>query len=484
MILSRLFSGAGGFLLAGLIVSAAAAGPQMTVEVELSELSDNVLHVFMLIEGNDQETLHLRGVPTYVDNPVAEARGEVVRSLRVHSGDRELVPRRGRTDRGESTWTVSPVGASIEIEYTLQIEFVAGPMVEAYPIHMPSMDEDRAWLSGNHVFLTPEFSENRVQDLRRHVPVDLRFRLPDDLDLYGPPAEVTLNNLHELLSLQFGLGDFETISGKGKDWDWAVVFEEAHDFSRAERKLLATRMEQMTRRTAELFGGVPFGSVSLLVFRAERMGGLEGSWACHAYLPRDLDLSHDRDPDVGEFFSVVFHELVHTWLPIAVFAIDDPWFKEGVTSYYGSVLAARAGWIGPAEVDRLFSGYKKMVFGKVELEPVALSDPRIWYEEYSGENWRRLTYDRGHAVALLLDVYLRSETGNQHGLDDVLRVLYRDQLYQGFSRGEFLVAIADATGIDAAGFFAQYVDNTDIPEPAEVDRALRKAIKYGVYKVD
>ena len=66
MILSRLFSGAGGFLLAGLIVSAAAAGPQMTVEVELSELSDNVLHVFMLIEGNDQETLHLRGVPTYV----------------------------------------------------------------------------------------------------------------------------------------------------------------------------------------------------------------------------------------------------------------------------------------------------------------------------------------------------------------------------------------------------------------------------------
>ena len=150
----------------------------------------------------------------------------------------------------------------------------------------------------------------------------------------------------------------------------------------------------------------------------------------------------------------------------------------------GPFPASKAGWIGPAEVDRLFSGYEEMVFGSVELESVALSDPRIWYEEYTSESWRRLTYDRGHAVALFLDVYLRSETGNQSSLDDVLRVLYRDTAHLGFSRGELLAAIETATGIEAEEFFARYVDSTEIPESEEVDRALRKAIKFGVYAQD
>ena len=484
MILRPLLSGAGGFVLAGLVVSAAVAGPRLFIEVGVPDLTGNILHVSMRLEGNEQETLRLRGVPTYVDNPVAEARGEVVRELRVHSGGREIAAHRSWTDRGEPVWTLGPVGGSVEVEYTLAIDFVAGAMVESYPICIPSMDEERAWLSGNHVFLTPEFSDDRVVDLRRVVPVELRFRLPDDLELYGPPVELELGNLHELLSLQFGLGDFEAFGAAGNGWNWSVLIEDSAEFSGDERELLAVRMGEMTRRTAELFGGVPFGSVSLFVFRADRMGGLEGAWACHAYLPRDLDLAHERDPRVGEFFSVALHELVHTWLPIGLFALDDPWMKEGITSYYGNVLAARAGWIGPAEVDRLFSGYEERVLGAVELEAVALSDPRIWYEEYTSESWRRLTYDRGGAVALFLDVYLRSATGNRSSLDDVLRVLYRERLHQGFSRAEFLAAIEVATGVDAGAFFAKYVESTGIPEPAEVGRALRKAIKFGVYTPD
>jgi len=153
-----------------------------------------------------------------------------------------------------------------------------------------------------------------------------------------------------------------------------------------------------------------------------------------------------------------------------------------VTSYYGHALAARAGLIGPAEPDRLFSGYGDKVFGEVELEAVSLSDPRIWYEEYSSESWRRLTYDRGHAVALLLDVHLRSETSNRKCLDDVMRLLYANHAGGSFTRGDLLASIEAATGVDSRGFFARYVDQTAAPTVREVDEAQRRAIKFGAYE--
>ena len=472
---------AGGPLLAGLSAPAAIAAGSMAVEVRVQDLAIGELELRIRIEDPEAELRAIRGVPTYVDNPHAAAAGEIVHDLRFGAGEGRVAVRERRTARDEPEWVLDERPATLEMTYRLRVDFEAGALASRYPIHIPGVRDGRAWLSGNHVFLSPVFGEDRVEDLRRPFPVSLRFVLADGLQVHGPPREVELQNLHELLSLQFGLGDFEVLEAGGEGWEGRVILEDAGAFSDREREVLVEEMEVMTAAVAELFGGVPFATVSLYVFRDEGLGGLEGAWAAQAYLPEGVDLADDEDPWTAIFFKVALHELVHTWLPIAVFPRDDPWFKEGVTSHYGHVLAARTGILGPAGVDRIFEGYEAMVFGDVEIEKVGLGDRELWHREYDGESWRRLSYDRGHAVALLLDVHLREESGHRHDLDDVLREMFARRSSRGFDREALLEAIEDATGVDAGPFFSQFVDGVEAPTVREVDRALQKAIRYGVY---
>jgi predicted metalloprotease with PDZ domain len=456
----------------------------MDVEVSVEDLSTHELGIRIFLSDIGPGPLRVRGIPTYVDNPLAEAVGEVVTSLRFSTEVGELEAVRGTGTRGETVWTLHAGQSPVMIEYVLQPDFVAGAIVEKYGILVPFLDEKRAWLTGNHVFLSPEFGEDRMRDLREPVDIRLRFELPESIALIGPPPDVEMQNLHELLSLQFGLGDFEVLPVHGSGWKGEVILMNGPAISSDERKRLVTAMEAMTERTGRLFGGVPFDSVGLLAFHAEGFGGLEGSWACQAYFPPDVDLADDRDSRVSIFFRVAFHELVHTWLPIGIFPLEDPWVKEGVTSYYGNVLAAREGFIGPADVDRLFARYEDDVFGEVDLESVSLSDPRLWHEEYSGESWRRVSYERGHAVTLLLDVHLRTESDNRRSLDHVMRLLFERHRGQGFGRGDLLAAVRDETGVEVADFFSTWVDGVDAPPSAAVDRALREAVRFGVYDAD
>lgn len=484
MILRGLARGAGGVFLAGLLVSAAAAGPRMEVEVAVDDLEQGSLHVTMVLEGFADGSMRLRGVPTWVDNPMAEARGEVVRELRVFDAQGGEIPARfSRGESGEGGWSFRAAG-TVEVTYRLDVAFQAGEMVEAYPVLVPFMDDRRAWLLGNHVFLTPEFAGSRVDGLLRALPVEVAFDLPRSMRLVGPPRDTTVASLFELLSLQFGLGDFDVLEVPAKDLDLRLAFVDPHEFSKPERERLQVAARDLAGRAVELFGAPPTPSIDVLLFRAEGFGGLEGAWALHAYLPEDVDLADPRDDRAGKFFTILAHELVHAWLPVTLFPLDDPWVKEGFTSWYGHVLAARGGWIGPAEVDRLFAGYGEKVFGEVELEDVALSDPELWLQEYAGENWRRVSYERGHAVTLLLDVHLRSLTDNRRSLDDVLRLLFERHRHRGFDRAAFLAAIEEATGVDARDFFAAWVDSRQVPPARTVDRALKRAIGFGVFADD
>jgi predicted metalloprotease with PDZ domain len=480
--LTRSPAAAGGLVLAGLLAGTALAEqPRLDVRVEVGELAASSVAIRLELSGLTTDDLVLRPLPLYVDNPVAEAAGEVVRDLRVRVDGRERVPG-SWTDRSKETgWWIGSVVDRVRIEYAVDVDFRAGPMATDYPIQIPYMDARRAWLTGNHVFLIPTDSADLVSNLIEPLPVHVQFDLPAGTGLFGPPREFALNDRMELASLQFGLGDFEELRGEGDRGEWSVYLPAREDFSSAETRRLADRMREMVELVADLFGGVPFGRTGLLVFRHDGMGGLEGAWSGQAYLPRDLDLSDDSDPRVGTFFTVACHELFHAWIPVSLFPRDDPWFKEGVTSYYGHVLASRAGWIAPEEVDELFSRYRRRVFGDPKLQAVELGDPRLWYEEYSGEDWRLVTYERGHAVALLLDVYLRTETEGRASLDDVLGVLFDDHAGGSFGRADLLAALRSATGVDASEFFAKWVDTTGVPSPEAVDAALRRAVELGVY---
>ena len=224
MILPLPFRGAGGILLAGLLVSSAAAGPQMEIEVSVDDLSSGELLVTMELDGFGDRELLLRGVPSWVDNPVAEPRGDVVHALRVEADGELVEPKLRRASDGQIV-RVLPTGEDVEISYRLQIDYVAGEMASTYRILVPYMDDDRAWLLGNHVFLTPVVADDEIEALLAEIDIELEFDLPKKLDLVGPPEDVEFSNLFELLSLQFGIGDFYVLRASVPGWKGRVALE-------------------------------------------------------------------------------------------------------------------------------------------------------------------------------------------------------------------------------------------------------------------
>lgn len=460
------------------------ASTRLTVDVRANALTDRALHVRMTLEDWPDSSLVLRAVPSYLDNPTALADGRIVEELVVRDGEgRVLALENVELEGGEAGWRARGAPGRYEWSYRISIRFVDGPQVRDYAIRIPFMDPRSAWLIGNHIFIAPELTGPRWLTLRAPTPVQVRFSTPPSLPVVGPPPGFELPNLHCLLSLQFGLGRFEVIQSEDPARPWTIVLDAGAAFTPQEKQVLVRRTAEMTARAAALFSGVPFPRLGLYVFRRDGLGGLEGAHVAQAYLPPGVDLADPSDPFATMFFRVAMHEFVHAWLPIALFGVDDPWLKEGVTSFYGEVLAARAGWLLPKEIEDLFVGYPQTVFGDVILEPVTLSDSQLWWREYDGENWRRVTYDRGRAVALLLDLHLRERTRNHHSLDDVMKVLYARHLHAAFDRQDLLEAIRDATGIDAAGFFARYVESTAAPSASEVRNAHLRAIELGVYRI-
>lgn len=460
------------------------ASTRLAVDLRVGALEEGTLDLRMSVDDWPDSTLVLRAAPTYLDNPTGLADGEILRDLTVRDGDGRVLPLEVvELEGGEPGWRARAVPGRFAWSYRIRVRFLAGQQVRDYGVRLPFMQAQRAWILGNHVFVTPEIEGPRWLALRAPTPVRVRIRNESGMALVGVPEAFELPHLHALLSLQFGLGRFEVIESEVDAHPWTVILDHAAAFTPAEKQILVRRVGEMSARAIALFSGSPFPRLGLYVFRRDGIGGLEGAYTAQAYLPRGVDLADMGDPLATVFFGVAMHEFVHAWLPIGLFGVDDPWLKEGVTSYYGNVLAARAGWLLPGEIEDLFDAYPALVYGDVELEKVALSDPRLWWKEYDGESWRRLSYDRGGAVALLLDVQLREHADNHHSLDDVMKVLYARHLHAAFDRQDLLDVIRDATGYDARSFFARYVDGTTAPTASEVRMAHLRALDLGVYRI-
>ncbi len=196
---------------------------------------------------------------------------------------------------------------------------------------------------------------------------------------------------------------------------------------------------------AELFGDFPCSEWSLVVVPAPPGAAGRGSPVVFgsasrgggphvvAFVPGDVR----AESLPGEW--VLVHELFHLAQPW----IGEGWFAEGLATYYGEVLRARAGVLSPAELwAALLDGFRRgasvggeLPLGREEDEMVAR---RTFWRVYWG----------GAALALLADVRFRSRGAGS--LDDGVRALSaRPELKDARAA---LAVIAEVTGDD--GFTA------------------------------
>ncbi len=458
--------------------------PALAYTVVIPSLDDAGIRVSLLASDLDPASpLIIRSVPLYMDNPLAAADGPTVTGFQAaDSKSGRLLPFTRHKDKdGETLFEIAGPDRTVRIDYQVSVRLKESDQTRAYPIRIPYMNRKQALLYGNYVFCYPELGKDKQESIGTPLQIDVTMEPPEDAFFWGIARRFSVHTIYQLMSLHFGLGAYEEDRLPATGTPLSVVYERTRDFSRREREALRKVVPVAFDAVRELFGNAPFDEFSVLVFRDQAIGGMEGAFACQVFGPRDLDMSNASAPRTRNFYSVITHEIFHAWDPIAVYPRGDPWIKEGVTSYYGEVLSVRAGLLKESDLTNNFQYYQKQLGPNELIRKLTLTDGLLWQNEYLNEDWRTITYERGKAVALLLDLQIRESTGNQRSLDDVMRFLYQQYNGRSYSHEELGAAVTSAAGVDLSSFFRDYIAGTRVPSEKEIATAKKRIAKLGVY---
>jgi predicted metalloprotease with PDZ domain len=198
------------------------------------------------------------------------------------------------------------------------------------------------------------------------------------------------------------------------------------------------------------------------------------------------------------------HEFFHVWnvkrlRPAALGPFDytrenysrSLWVAEGLTTYYSYVNLLRCGlWNRATFLNRLAGEIRELQDepGR-KLMSAESSSFNAWFYDRAPQmqetNFANATisyYNKGALLGMLLDLEIRSRTGGQKSLDDVMRYLYAKfyeapaASYYGPGRGydekDIVESLNTVSGSDFGPFFEDYVRGT---APLPYDKTLALA---------
>src|SRR6185436_15719113 len=139
------------------------------------------------------------------------------------------------------------------------------------------------------------------------------------------------------------------------------------------------------------------------------------------------------------------------------------WVGEGLTSYFGDLLAARAGLGGPADYLAITSRHI------TDLQTKQPGRLRQTLEQSSSQMFENLPgdqkvdyYVKGPVVGLVLDAHIRKATNDRKSMDDVMRLEYRRYSgAKGYTGAQFNQTVSDAAGVDVSELLHKLIATTE-----------------------
>lgn len=202
-----------------------------------------------------------------------------------------------------------------------------------------------------------------------------------------------------------------------------------------------------------LIGDIPYDHYVFLAIGDGR-GGIEHANSCSlSFNGKDLNTPNGRQ----RMLSFIAHEYFHGYnvkriRPVELGPFDYQrenrtnllWVSEGFTVYYEYILLKRAGLMTADDffhsLERNIAAYENTT-GHLYQSLTEASYSTWSYGPFGGSLEKSISYyDKGPAVAMLVDLAIRHETQNASSLDDVMGRLYREfyqQKKRGFSDAEF-----------------------------------------------
>jgi predicted metalloprotease with PDZ domain len=239
----------------------------------------------------------------------------------------------------------------------------------------------------------------------------------------------------------------------------------------------AEQIEKMVREVWTFWGALPFERyVFLNVFR-QGGGGLE-----HANSTL-LTSSPKATEPTNRWLSFVAHEYFHAFnvkrlrpVELGPFDYENPprttslWFSEGGTTYYGSLMLARAGVLTKedflASMSSAIDSLQKAP-GRL-LQSLEQSSADVWTNSNSGVGADATTvsyYVKGNVVSFLLDAHIRRVTYGRRSMDDVMRLaMARYGGERGFTAAELRATVEQIAGRSMKAWFKRAIET-----PGELD---------------
>ena len=238
-------------------------------------------------------------------------------------------------------------------------------------------------------------------------------------------------------------------------------------------------LQKITTAETTLMQDLPFRQYTFLL-HFPRESGSTGGMEHRDGTAITVPASSLRGGD-GYLESVAAHEFFHAWnvkriRPQLLEPVDyihgndtgDLWMCEGVTNTYAQLVLLRAGLIDRqafyarvADAIQILQRRDARRFQSAET-----SGQEAWLEKYPDYNrsGRSISYyNKGELLGYLLDLGIRHATGNQAGLDDLMRRLNQDFARRGrfYGSADLRAHIAWlAPGFDVDRFFSEYVQGT------------------------
>lgn len=346
------------------------------------------------------------------------------------------------------------------------------------------VNDEHAFVNGAAVFM---YSERY-----RKVPVVLTVAPYDDWHVTtglepvkGNPNQLTARHYDHLL-------DCPLMVGNQKDFEFHVDGT-PHVLSifgggNWKADTLTRDIGKIVKAEKDFWGEFPYKRYVFMLMLSPIMGG--GTEYLNSTIMGAKPFVFNNSTTYQDFLGLVAHEFFHTWnvkqlRPKDIHPYDytkenytkELWIAEGTTSYYSSLIRARAGLTtkrhyldsvaNSVREDRQRPGNKVQSLSESSFDAWI----KYWKPGEQDYNYESDYYGKGSDVSLVLDLEIRQRTKNKYSLDDVMRAMYRRFPLDdsGYTINDFQKVAEEMTGGSLKEFFQDYVHGT---KPFEWEQVL------------
>jgi predicted metalloprotease with PDZ domain len=322
----------------------------------------------------------------------------------------------------KQTWRVYTKGATAHISY--------GMFANKPEIHQSQLD-------AHHAFLNPGVLALYVDGHKQDWEVELKLDLPETwrvataLEATGP-ASFKAHDYEELMDCPIEAGHFAMASFELDAVRYDVVYEGATEWDPAE---VVPALSRVILAATDFWGRPPLARY-VFMYLETQAGYLNGLEHCTS----TIITGPVADPAQREgLIAMTAHEFFHLWnvkrlRPVGLGPFDYTreahttalWVVEGFTEYYTDRLLLQSGLQSPEHYLNGVTRYIQQLEAMPGRRNMSLEEASWTTWHFGDDRWNGSLnyYVKGYLLGVALDLELRSRTGDQLSLDDVMRAMW------------------------------------------------------------